>query len=115
MAIAALSALGAGSAKQTVQRDSDPSITVYNQGVELMLAKKFPEAQAKFEQAVKENPGFDYHSGLLTIWCGPENSELPRSRSRTRTTTRTIAPRAMLKRAFKRRPAKHLAFGRAGR
>jgi tetratricopeptide (TPR) repeat protein len=65
MALAALPALGAGSAKQVVQRDSDPSITVYNQGVELMLAKKFPEAQAKFEQAVKENPRFaEAHNNL---------------------------------------------------
>jgi S-formylglutathione hydrolase FrmB len=39
MAIAALPALGAGSAKQLVQKDSDPSITVYNQGVELMLGR----------------------------------------------------------------------------
>jgi tetratricopeptide (TPR) repeat protein len=65
MAIAALPALGAGSAKQLVQKDSDPSIAVYNQGVELMLAKKFPEAQAKFEQAVKENPRFaEAHNNL---------------------------------------------------
>jgi outer membrane protein assembly factor BamD (BamD/ComL family) len=56
MALAALPAAGAGSAKQAVRKDSDPSITVYNQGVELMLAKRFPEAQAKFEQAVGENP-----------------------------------------------------------
>ena len=58
MALSALPAVGAGSAKQAVRKDSDPSITVYNQGVELMLAKRFPEAQAKFEQAVKENPRF---------------------------------------------------------
>jgi tetratricopeptide (TPR) repeat protein len=65
MALAALPVLGAGSAKQPVQKDSDPSITVYNQGVELMLAKKFPEAQAKFEQAVKENPRFaEAHNNL---------------------------------------------------
>jgi outer membrane protein assembly factor BamD (BamD/ComL family) len=65
MAIDALPALGAGSAKQLVQKDSDPSITVYNQGVELMWAKKFPEAQAKFEQAVKENPRFaEVHNNL---------------------------------------------------
>jgi tetratricopeptide (TPR) repeat protein len=65
MAIDALPALGAGSAKQLVQKDSDPSITVYNQGVELMWAKKFPEAQAKFEQAVKENPMFaEVHNNL---------------------------------------------------
>jgi hypothetical protein len=35
MAFAALPALRAGSAKQPVQRDSEPSITVYNRGVEL--------------------------------------------------------------------------------
>src|ERR1700692_1295780 len=51
MAPAALPAGGAGSATQAVRKDSDPSITIYNQGVELMLAKRFPEAQAKFEQA----------------------------------------------------------------
>ena len=65
MALAALPAVGAGSAKQTVRKDSDPSITIYNQGVELMLAKRFPEAQAKFEQAIKENPRFaEAHNNL---------------------------------------------------
>jgi tetratricopeptide (TPR) repeat protein len=65
MALAALPAIGAGSAKQTVRNDSDPSITVYNRGVELMLAKRFPEAEAKFEQAVKENPRFaEAHNNL---------------------------------------------------
>jgi tetratricopeptide (TPR) repeat protein len=65
MALAALPAVGAGSAKQAVRKDNDPSITIYNQGVELMLAKRFPEAQAKFEQAVKENPRFaEAHSNL---------------------------------------------------
>jgi tetratricopeptide (TPR) repeat protein len=65
MALAALPAVGAGSAKQAVQKNSDPSITIYNQGVELMLAKRFPEAQAKFEQAVKENPRFaEAHNNL---------------------------------------------------
>src|ERR1700739_1981132 len=65
MALAALPAIGAGSAKQAVRKDSDPSITIYNQGVELMLAKRFPEAQAKFEQAVKENPRFaEAHNNL---------------------------------------------------
>jgi tetratricopeptide (TPR) repeat protein len=65
MALAALPALGAGSAKQPTRRDGDPSITVYNQGVELMLAKQFAGAQAKFEQAVKENPRFaEAHNNL---------------------------------------------------
>jgi tetratricopeptide (TPR) repeat protein len=65
MLLAALPAVGAGSAKQAVVKDSDPSIAIYNQGVELMLAKRFPEAQAKFEQAVKENPRFaEAHNNL---------------------------------------------------
>jgi len=65
MALAALPALGAGSAKQPVRKDGDPSITIYNQGVELMLAKQFAGAQAKFEQAVKENPRFaEAHNNL---------------------------------------------------
>jgi tetratricopeptide (TPR) repeat protein len=65
MVLAALPAVGAGSAKQAVRKDSDPSITIYNQGVELMLAKRFPEAQAKFEQAVKKNPRFaEAHNNL---------------------------------------------------
>src|ERR1700719_3692349 len=65
MALAALPAVGAGSAKQAVPKGSDPSIMIYNQGVEMMLAKRFPEAQAKFEQAVKENPRFaEAHNNL---------------------------------------------------
>jgi tetratricopeptide (TPR) repeat protein len=65
MLLAALPAVGAGSAKQAVRKDGDPSVTIYNQGVDLMLAKRFPEAQAKFEQAVKENPRFaEAHNNL---------------------------------------------------
>src|SRR6202011_4753214 len=65
MVLAALPAVGAGSAKQAVRKDGDPSMTIYNQGVELMLAKRFPEAQARFEQAVKENPRFaEAHNNL---------------------------------------------------
>jgi tetratricopeptide (TPR) repeat protein len=33
-------------------------ISLAVEGVELMLAKKLPEAQAKFDQAVRENPRF---------------------------------------------------------
>jgi len=65
MVLATLPGIGAGSAKQAVREDSDPAITICNQGVELMLAKRFPEAQAKFEQAVKENPRFaEAHNNL---------------------------------------------------
>jgi hypothetical protein len=46
MVLAALPAIGAGSAKQALRKDSDPSITIYNQGVELMLAKRFLYADA---------------------------------------------------------------------
>ena len=65
MALGALPALAAGSAKQPVRKDGDPSITIYNQGVELMWAKQFAGAQAKFEQAVKKNPRFaEAHNNL---------------------------------------------------
>jgi tetratricopeptide (TPR) repeat protein len=65
MVLAALPAFGAGSAKQALRKDNNPSITIYNQGVDLMLAKRFPEAQSKFEQAVKENPRFaEAHNNL---------------------------------------------------
>jgi hypothetical protein len=40
MALAASPAIEAGSAKRLVQKDSDLSITVYNQGVEWILAKR---------------------------------------------------------------------------
>src|SRR5258708_32203167 len=65
MVLGALTACGAGSETQAVRNDTGPSIKTYNQGVELMLAKRFPEAQAKFEQAVKENPRFaEAHNNL---------------------------------------------------
>ncbi len=46
MVLAALPAIGAGSANQAVRKDSDPLITLYNQGAELMLAKRFLYADA---------------------------------------------------------------------
>ena len=86
-AIAALPALGAGSApittpeEPTVQetpaakekptakekaatkekaspQQESSAITVYNEGVALMQAKRFAQAQKKFEQAVKLDPNF---------------------------------------------------------
>ena len=76
IALATLPALGAGSAKQPVRKDGDPSITIYNQGVELMLAKQFVGAHAKFEQAVKENPRFaEAHNNLgYNTLCGSPGS-----------------------------------------
>ena len=43
--------------KPVVKAES-PAVTVYNQGVDLMKAKQFAQAQGKFEQAVKLDPGF---------------------------------------------------------
>jgi hypothetical protein len=52
MVLAALPAIGAGSANQAVRKDSDPSITLYNQGIELMLAKRFLYADAASQGTV---------------------------------------------------------------
>ncbi|MBV9391099.1 MAG: tetratricopeptide repeat protein, partial [Verrucomicrobia bacterium] len=65
IALSAMPAIGAGSAKQTVPGGGDQSIKVYNQGIDLMIAKRFPEAQAKFEQAIRDNPRFaEAHNNL---------------------------------------------------
>jgi tetratricopeptide (TPR) repeat protein len=47
-----------GPDSNTVQRGIRPAIILYRQGIGLMHAKKFAEAQAKFEQAIAENPNF---------------------------------------------------------
>jgi hypothetical protein len=47
MALAALPAIGAGSAKQAVRKDSDPSITVYNLGVGIDVGKEVPGSRGK--------------------------------------------------------------------
>src|SRR5258708_12646892 len=40
-------------------------VQVYNQGIQLMHAKKFAEAQVKFQQALSENPNFaEAHNNL---------------------------------------------------
>jgi tetratricopeptide (TPR) repeat protein len=49
---------------------------VYNQGVDLMHAKKFAAAQAKFEQAIRDNPNFaEAHNnlGFTLRQQGPQN------------------------------------------
>ena len=60
-AMAVLSGFGAGSGdagtsgEPVVKRES-PAVRAYNEGVELMKAKRFAQAQGKFEQAVKLDP-----------------------------------------------------------
>jgi Flp pilus assembly protein TadD len=66
--IATSAAFGAGSrpggaALKTEQ--GDRPVQVYNQGIQLMHAKKFAEAQVKFEQALTEIPNFaEAHNNL---------------------------------------------------
>jgi outer membrane protein assembly factor BamD (BamD/ComL family) len=54
-------ALGAGSATGGAalknEQGAEP-VQFYNQGVQLTHAKKFSEAQVKFEQALSQNPNF---------------------------------------------------------
>jgi tetratricopeptide (TPR) repeat protein len=55
----------AGSSGQPVVKAESQAVGVYNEGVALMKAKQFARAQAKFEQAVKQNPGFaEAHNNL---------------------------------------------------
>jgi tetratricopeptide (TPR) repeat protein len=69
-ALTTLSLFGAGSEKiptptTGLQAKQEPAIKAYNEGVDLMQAKQFAKAQAKFEQAVKLNPGFaEAHNNL---------------------------------------------------
>jgi tetratricopeptide (TPR) repeat protein len=66
-----LSLFGAGSqqiptpAVGPQAKQVNPAIKAYNEGVDLMQAKQFAKAQAKFEEAVKLNPGFaEAHNNL---------------------------------------------------
>ena len=55
----------AGSSGQPVVKAESRAVAVYNEGVALMKAKQFARAQAKFEEAVKQNPGFaEAHNNL---------------------------------------------------
>src|SRR5258706_12589139 len=46
-------------------KQANPAIKAYNEGVDLMQAKQFAKAQAKFEEAVKLKPGFaEAHNNL---------------------------------------------------
>jgi len=70
-ALTTLPLFGAGSEKiptpatSPQAKQQNPAINAYNEGVDLMQAKQFAKAQAKFEEAVKLNPGFaEAHNNL---------------------------------------------------
>jgi len=55
----------AGSSGQPVVKTESSAVTSYNEGVRLMKAKQFVKAQAKFEQAVRQDSGFaEAHNNL---------------------------------------------------
>lgn len=61
-AFGAGSAAGGGALKR--EQGGQP-VQLYNQGVQLMHANKFAEAQVKFEQVLSENPNFaEAHNNL---------------------------------------------------
>jgi Flp pilus assembly protein TadD len=70
IALATLPAPGAGSGSagssgQPVVKQESPAVRAYNEGIDLMRAKRFAQAQQKFEQAVKADPAFaEAHNNL---------------------------------------------------
>jgi Tfp pilus assembly protein PilF len=75
-ALAILPAFGAGSgsinppANQGFPqvKQENPAIKAYNEGVDLMKSKKFAQAQAKFEQAIKADPKLaEAHNNLAFV------------------------------------------------
>jgi tetratricopeptide (TPR) repeat protein len=74
--LAILPAFGAGSGSMNPPatqgfpqvKQENPAIKAYNEGVDLMKAKKFAQAQAKFEQAIKANPNLaEAHNNLAFV------------------------------------------------
>jgi len=56
---------GGGGTNRLLQEAGGAAFKAYNEGVELMNAKKFSQAQAKFEQAIRANPNFaEAHNNL---------------------------------------------------
>jgi tetratricopeptide (TPR) repeat protein len=70
---------GGGSSVESTplqQEVGSSAFKVYNQGVDLMRAKKFAAAQIKFEQAIRDNPDFaEAHNnlGFTLRQQGPQN------------------------------------------
>jgi hypothetical protein len=84
LSIGTAAAMGSGSGSSGGSVESTPlqqevgisAFKVYNQGVDLMLAKKFAAAQIKFEQAIRDNPDFaEAHNnlGFTLREQGPQN------------------------------------------
>ena len=48
----------AGGTDEPVAKQESPAVSAYNEGVELMQKKRFAQAQAKFEQAIKLDKNF---------------------------------------------------------
>jgi tetratricopeptide (TPR) repeat protein len=49
-------------------KQENPAIKAYNEGVDLMKAKQFAKAQAKFEEALKANPKLaEAHNSLAFV------------------------------------------------
>jgi tetratricopeptide (TPR) repeat protein len=77
--IATSAAFGAGSAaggRALKKEQGAQPVQVYNQGIQLMHAKKFAEAQVKFQHALSENPDFaEAHNNLAYSLRkqGPQN------------------------------------------
>jgi Flp pilus assembly protein TadD len=77
--IATSAAFGAGSGAgggALKREEGAQPVQVYNQGIQLMHAKKFAEAQVKFQQALSKNPNFaEAHNNLAYSLRkqGPQN------------------------------------------
>src|SRR5260221_13577297 len=85
-ALTPLPLFGAGSEKIPTPatgpqaKQANPAIKAYNEGVDLMQAKQFAKAQAKFEEAVKLKPGFaeaDKNLAFTLRKGGPQKYQLP--------------------------------------
>src|SRR5262245_57724311 len=67
---------GGSGGSQLIQEVGPSAFKVYNEGVDLMHAKKFGAAQAKFEQAIQAKPNFaEAHNnlGFSLRQQGPQN------------------------------------------
>ena len=84
LSIGTAAAMGSGSGGSGGSAESTPlqqevgssAFEVYNQGVDLMRAKKFAAAQVKFEQAIRADPDFaEAHNnlGFTLRQQGPQN------------------------------------------